>query len=307
MTTASGPQDASLSAATFLASISAESSTSFGSSNQSRASTSAPALPISAKVSLIDAQIDALEGRIEQAVTAHAAQLRERAASTRSVERDLNQLWRSINQTSSRLVTVGPQLAPIATEYHDALAQSSKQGLLISVLSDLLAATRHLERLEKLQQQSDLSALRAELPKVSELLQPFRSRSALQTLPAVVELQTRFGRLEKSITEADAASRSAASALQAAQQPQARVSLEKSTHESKEVSDAAPALSPALKVLEAARALIVARGSDDGWKEVRIELDAPRHRHRLPPYSNHTSKPADLQSIPTRIVSCVKK
>ncbi|SPO29176.1 uncharacterized protein UTRI_06125 [Ustilago trichophora] len=277
MSSTTSQQDASLSAASFLASISAESSTSFGSSTSAAtAASSAPALPISAKASLIDAQIDALKGRIEQTITSHAAQLRERAASTRSVDHDLNQLWRSINQTSSRLVTVGPQLAPTALAYHDALAQSSKQGLLISVLSDLLAAIRHLERLEKLLHQSDFPALRAELPKAAEVLQPLRSRSALQNLPAVVELRARFDRLENMCKEADSASRSFVT-VQATQQAPLRSSLDETAKDQKNTVsiDTAQALSPALKVLDTARALIVARGSEAGWKEVRIELDAP--------------------------------
>ncbi|SPO29853.1 uncharacterized protein UTRI_06125_B [Ustilago trichophora] len=287
-------QDASLSAASFLASISAETSTSFGSSAPAAtAASSAPALPISAKVSLIDAQIDALEGRIEQTITSHAAQLRERTASTRSVDHDLNQLWRSINQTSSRLVTVGPQLAPIASDYHDALAQSSKQGLLISVLSDLLAATRHLEKLEKLQHESDLSALRAELPKTTEIMQPFRSRSALQILPAVVELRARFDRLENKCKETDSASRSV-DTVQATQQAPGRSSLGETAKDQKDTAgtDTAQALSPALKVLDTARALIVARGSEAGWKEVRIELDTPAP----PPSAVLTAASATVQS-----------
>ncbi|KAJ1026273.1 hypothetical protein NDA16_002360 [Ustilago loliicola] len=274
-------QDSSLSAASFLASISAECSTSFGSTSNSAASF-APSLPISAKVSLIDAQIDALGGRIEEAVTSHADELRQRAASTRSVDHDLNQLWRSINQTSSRLVTVGPQLAPIASEYHDALAQSSKQGLLISVLSDLLAATKHLERLEKLQHQNDLTTLRAELTKAAELLQPFRSRSALQSMPAVVELTARFDRLKSRCKQVDVEARSRSTEAIAPRVPpaaQARASLQEGRSDHKETSSTtnatAPALSPALKVLEPARALIMARGSEGGWKEVRTELDAP--------------------------------
>ena len=289
MSSSAAHQDASLSAASFLASISAESSTSFGSTGAaSTAATSAPALPISAKVSLIDAQIDALEGRIEQTITSHTAQLRERAASTRSVDHDLNQLWRSVNQTSSRLVTVGPQLAPVAPEYHDALAQSSKQGLLISVLSDLLTATRHLERLEKLQHQSDLTTLRAELPQVAQVMQPFRTRSALQSLPAVLELQARFERLENKCKDVDAdpdtdtasasasGSRSFDTSLVQTDIPK-RNSLDKIAREQKEASSTSEtqSLSPALTVLESARALIVARGPVGGWKEVRIELDAP--------------------------------
>lgn len=273
-------QDSSLSAASFLASISAECSTSFGSTGSSAAS-SAPSLPISAKVSLIDAQIDALECRIEEAVASHADELRRRAASTRSVDHDLNQLWRYINQTSSRLVTAGSQLAPIASEYHEALAQSSKQGLLISILSDLLAATKHLERLEKLQHQNDLTTLRAELPKATTLMQPFRSRSALQSMPAVVELRARFERLESRCKQADeeVESRSVEPSAPTAAPAQPRASLEQShaNHQkaSDTANDTASALSPALKVLESARALIVARGSEGGWKEVRIKLDAP--------------------------------
>lgn len=275
MSVPTAPKDTSLSAASFLASISAESSTSFGSSTPATSATSAPSLPVSAKVSLIDAQIDALEGRIEQAITAHATQLRERAASTRSVEHDLNKLWRSINQTSSRLVTVGPKLAPIATDYHEALAQSSKQGLLISFLSDLIAATRHLEKLEKLQQQSDLSSLRAELPKAEQVMLPFRSKSALQDLPAVVELKTRFERLEKRCQEVDSTVRSV-NATTATSATQSRASLDASGEEKEDKTNATDKpLSPALQALEKARALIVARGSDGGWKEVRIELDAP--------------------------------
>jgi hypothetical protein len=69
-----------------------------------------------------------LEGQAEKEVIAHAEELRARATSTRAVDHDLNRLWLSINQTSSRLVTVGPQVAPKAIEYHDALAQSSKQA-----------------------------------------------------------------------------------------------------------------------------------------------------------------------------------
>ncbi len=178
----SGPasQDSSLSAATFLASISADSTVAFEPGTSSSAPGSAPALPISAKVSLIDAQIDALEGQAEKEVIAHAEELRARATSTRAVDHDLNRLWLSINQTSSRLVTVGPQVAPKAIEYHDALAQSSKQALLLSVLSDLLAATRLLERLEKLQTQSDPTALRSELPKVAQVMEPFRFSASSQ-------------------------------------------------------------------------------------------------------------------------------
>ncbi|KAJ1036360.1 hypothetical protein NDA13_000240 [Ustilago tritici] len=292
----------SLSAASFLASISAECSTSFASTNNSTAN-SAPSLPISAKVSLIDAQIEALESRIEQAVTSHADELRQSAASTRSVDHDLNQLWRSINQTSSRLVTVGPQLAPIASDYHDALAQSSKQGLLISVLSDLLAATKHLERLEKLQHQNHLSTLPAELPKTAELLQPFCSRSALQSMPAVLELMARLDRLSSKSRQVDSQplSRSLETSIPStASQAQARASLDNSRDDHKNpasTTTTGPTLSPALKVLESARDLIVSRGSEGGWKEVRIELDAPAPPPPPPPAAAPISEPSLRRSV----------
>ncbi|GAK67235.1 uncharacterized protein PAN0_017d5462 [Moesziomyces antarcticus] len=287
----SGPasQDSSLSAATFLASISAESTVAFEPGTSSSAPGSAPALPISAKVSLIDAQIDALEGQAEREVTAHAAELRARAASTRAVDHDLDRLWLSINQTSSRLVTVGPQVAPKAIEYHDALAQSSKQALLLSVLSDLLASTRLLERLEKLQTQSDLAALRSELPMVAQVMEPFRSRPALKTMPAIVELEKRFERLQTLSTETTAASTRASNATPQSPQPAPSDSAvaTQGAANAKEALQSEQALSPALKVLEAARALIVAGGPDAGWKEVQIELDAPA----LPPGAQTTATP----------------
>ncbi|CDW99302.1 hypothetical protein [Sporisorium scitamineum] len=270
-------QDPSLSAASFLASINAESSTSFGSDDAAAsAAGSAPSLPISAKVSLIDAQIDALETRIEQTITAHAPQLRQRAASTRTVDRDLNQLWQSINQTSSRLITVGPQLAPIASDYHDALAQSSKQRLLISVLSDLVAATRQLEKLEKLQQQLDTAKLKSQLPEAATVMQPFDSSPALRTLPAVLELRARFDRLQQACTDSNLTDRSS-NTEQPSPSSQAESTVKTSTAERKDASSTstAQALSPALKTLETARAIIVSRGPHEGWKEVRIELDAP--------------------------------
>lgn len=309
MNSTTGQQDASLSAASFLASISAESSTSFGSTAPDSAASSAPALPISAKVSLIDAQIDALEGRIEQAVTAHAAQLRERAASTRLVDHDLNQLWRSINHASSRLVTVGPQLAPVAIEYHGALAQSSKQGLLLSVLEDLLAATRVLEKLEKLQHQSDLSALRAELPRASEVLAPFRSRAALQGLPAVAELKARFERLRTKCDEAETASRTVEPS-KANPQTQIHATAAKGVNYTKDASATAPPppptpLSPALQVLEKARALIIARGTERAWKVVRIELDAPAPPPTiiLPPQESQNEPPkSTFDSLSERLL-----
>ncbi|CBQ70153.1 conserved hypothetical protein [Sporisorium reilianum SRZ2] len=278
MSASAARQDPSLSAASFLASINAESSTSFGSDDAAATSSagSAPSLPISAKVSLIDAQIDALETRIEQTITAHAPQLRQRAASTRTVDRDLNQLWQSINQTSFRLVTVGPQLAPIASDYHDALAQSSKQALLISVLSDLLAATRQLETLEKLHQSSDSSKLEAQLPEAAKVMQPFLSSPALENLPAVVELRARFDRLQDALADPKSAPRSS-STDQPIPSSQAESAPKSSTTQQRDAPSAttAEALSPALKVLETARAIIVSRNPQEGWKEVRIELDAP--------------------------------
>ncbi|KAJ1036248.1 hypothetical protein NDA18_000113 [Ustilago nuda] len=298
-------QHSSLSAASFLASISAECSTSFASTNNSTAN-SAPSLPISAKVSLIDTQIEALECRIEQTLASHADELRQSAASTRSVNHDLNQLWRSINQTSSRLVTVGPQLAPIASDYHDALAQSSKQRLLISVLSDLLAATKHLERLEKLQHQNHLSTLPAELPKTVELLQPFRSRPALQSMPAVLELMARFDRLSSKSRQVDSQplSRSLQTSIPStASQAQTRATLDNSRDDHKTpastTTTTGPTLSPALKVLESARDLIVSRGSEGGWKEVRIELDAPPPPPRPlpPPAAAPISEPSLRRSV----------
>ncbi|SNX87452.1 uncharacterized protein MEPE_06162 [Melanopsichium pennsylvanicum] len=292
-------QDASLSAASFLASISAESSTSFESSLSSSSAKSAPALPISAKVSLIDAQIGALEGRIEKTITAHAAQLRQRAASTRAVDNDLNQLWRSINQISSLLVTVGPQLAPTASNYHNALAQSSKQGLLISVLSDLLAATRHLEKLEQLQHQGDLSSLKAELPKVAEVMQAFHSKPVLESLPAIVELRARFERLENQSKEADLSPQSVG-AQSVAQQAVARSSLDGDAKGRKDTTTTVgvnPPLSPALEVLKKARSLITAKGSQGGWKEVRIELSAP-----VPPplFATNAAMPATQSSVDSK-------
>ncbi|GAC97868.1 protein kinase subdomain-containing protein [Pseudozyma hubeiensis SY62] len=269
-------QDASLSAASFLASINAESSTSFGSDATQSAASSAPSLPISAKVALIDAQIDSLETRIEQTITTHAAELRTRAASTRTVDRNFNQLWRSVNQVSSRLVTVGPQIAPTASEYHDALAQSSKQGLLISVLSDLLAATRLLETLEGLQGQTDSPNLKSQLPDAAKLIQPLISVPALGALPAVIELQARFDRLEKAISTSESASRDRGAQLTLRPDPVPAPSTDDvDQRKSVLTSNGPPALSPALKVLEAARAIIVSRGAEAGWKEVRIELDAP--------------------------------
>ncbi|TKY88017.1 hypothetical protein EX895_003113 [Sporisorium graminicola] len=269
-------QDPSLSGASFLASINAESSTSFGTNDAAKSEAgSVPSLPISAKVSLIDAQIDALEARIEQTITAHAPQLRQRAALTRTVDRDLNQLWQSINQTSSRLVTVGPQIAPIASDYHDALAQSSKQSLLISILSDMLAATRQLEALEKMQQQSDLPKLQTRLPEATKVMQPFSSSPALQKLPAVVELRARFDRLQQAC--ATTKSEPLPSGAERPVPPsQAGLTSKDSTAIGASTDQA---LSPALKVLETARAIIVSRGSQEGWKEVRIELAAPA----LPP------------------------
>lgn len=286
----SGPasQDSSLSAATFLASISADSTVAFEPGTSSSAPGSAPALPISAKVSLIDAQIDALEGQAEKEVIAHAEELRARATSTRAVDHDLNRLWLSINQTSSRLVTVGPQVAPKAIEYHDALAQSSKQALLLSVLSDLLAATRLLERLEKLQTQSDPTALRSELPKVAQVMEPFRSRPALKSMPAIVELEKRFERLHTPSAETTAAPTRASHATpQSPQSPPTDLAVATgSPLNAKDVPKSEQVLSPALKVLEAARALIVAAGPDAGWKEVQIDLDAPA----LPPGAQATTQ-----------------
>ncbi|EST07189.2 RZZ complex, subunit Zw10 [Kalmanozyma brasiliensis GHG001] len=269
-------QDAALSAASFLASIGAESSTAFGSDASTSAANSAPSLPISAKVSLIDAQIDSLEVRIEQSVSANADKLRERAASNRTVDHDLNQLWRSINQTSSRIVTVGPQLAPLASEYHSALAQTSKQGLLISVLSDLLTATRQLEALEKLQQQSGWSTLTAQLPEAVKSLQAFSSSAELQNLPAVAELRARFDRLHHQPTQTTSKARTA-EATQSAPTSQAQAISEGSTKEPEGATNSSETqtLSLASKVLETARAIIVSRGPEEGWKEVRIELDAP--------------------------------
>ncbi|KAJ9476046.1 Protein kinase subdomain-containing protein [Pseudozyma hubeiensis] len=269
-------QDASLSAASFLASINAESSTSFGSDAIQSAASSAPSLPISAKVALIDAQIDSLETRIDQTITTHAAELRTRAASTRTVDRNLNQLWRSVNQVSSRLVTVGPQIAPVASEYHDALAQSSKQGLLISVLSDLLAAARQLETMEELQRRSDSSNLKAQLPEVAKLIQPLVSVPALRALPAVIELQARFDRLEKVPSKSESASRDSGAQLPTHPDPASAPAMDDVNRwKSAPTGDEPPALSPALKVLEAARAIIVSRDAEAGWKEVRIQLDAP--------------------------------
>lgn len=269
-------QDASLSAASFLASINAESSTSFGSDAIPSTASSAPSLPISAKVALIDAQIDSLETRIEQTITTHAAELRTRAASARTVDGNLNQLWRSVHQVSSRLVTVGPQIAPVASEYHNALAQSSKQGLLISVLSDLLAATRQLETLEELQRQSDSSNLKAQLPELAKLIQPIVSVPALRALPAVIELQARFGRLEKVPSKSESASRDSGAQLPTHPNPAPAPATDDANQwKSASTGDEPPALSPALKVLEAARAIIVSRGAEAGWKEVRVQLDAP--------------------------------
>lgn len=286
-------QDATLSAASFLASINAESSTSFGSDVSTSAAKSTPSLPISAKVALIDAQIESLEARIEQTITTHAAVLRERAGSTRTVDRNLNQLWRSVNQTNSRIVTIGPQLTPIASEYHEALAQSSKQRLLISVLSDLLAATRQLEVVEKLQRQPESSTFKDQLALATNLMQPFRSSPALQNLPAVLELQTRLDRLEKESTKSSS-SRQSTNTIQEAPPDQVRATTTSSISKHMDVPnvDNTPALSPALKVLEAARAIIVSRDAQAGWKEIRIELDAPS------PPPPDTFIPAPQASLP---------
>lgn len=289
MSSSSAHGDVSVSAASFLASISAGSSTTVTHNDSTSAATSAPVLPMSAKVSLIDAQIDALEGRIEQAITTHADQLRARATATRPEDHDLIQLWRCINQTSTRSVTIDPQLAPIASGYHDALAQSSKQGLLISVLSDLLAATKYLEKLEKLQYQSDLSSLRTGLLKVQEVMQPFQSPSAFHNLAAVAELTARFERLETMCKEAGSVSSSARLAP-ADPVSTARSGLDQGDDHLKDASSpsATQTRSPALQVLDAARALIVARGPEAGWKEVRIQLDA----HAPPPAVQPAADPS---------------
>ncbi|PWZ03528.1 hypothetical protein BCV70DRAFT_18802 [Testicularia cyperi] len=265
----------------FLRSISADSSISYGNpdhpSAPSYSVSTAPVLPISAKVALIDAQIDNLELQIRKTITSQRDQLRQRVRSAHTVDRSLNQLWQSMCQTSSRLVALSPSLELVAFDYHQALVESSKQELLTEVLSDLLIATGLLERLETQLHRGDLEALQLDLLRKDDALRPLLSRATLRSLPAVAELHHRFVHLEKQLEEQRRPQRSTEASLPTLPTDSSfQGTNEKGAMARPQLGDDTETLSKTnarAEILDEARQIIISRGPHGGWQEVQIEIE----------------------------------
>lgn len=289
------------SAADFLRSISAESSISFGASTPTQDGSSArtvPELPISAKVSLIDAQIDNLEAQIQSTILAHSEQLKQRAVSSRKVKHDLNDLWQSINQTSSRLVAVSSEIVPIATQYHNALAQSQMSSLLVTVLSDLVSVLKQIEQLETKLQKHDLAGIEIQLPQVEAALTAIAEQNALQSLSAIIELQHRLQHIKTTHSSLSDASQ---------KPPDTPKTVEPGRWANEPISGSAAVSSSNSNALDRARKLIIAKGAEDGWKAVVVpspheivaapppqdlEEPAPPEAHPVPPMREGLIRPA---------------
>ncbi|EPQ27060.1 uncharacterized protein PFL1_05344 [Pseudozyma flocculosa PF-1] len=212
---ASDPTDV----AAFLSSINASCSLGHGSQQDGAAAASTPDLPISATVSLIEAQIDQLENAITSTIDQNRDTFTSHLDAGAKIEADLDHLYLATLEASDQIAGLAPAVSPALHDYNAALAQSTYQQWTIDAIDALLEATIQLEHAESLLSSGQVAALCKQLVPLRQSIaafenhtgsteQPgkaldlgFLSHAAKAPNPAVQELCRRVVQVESGLKE----------------------------------------------------------------------------------------------------------
>ncbi|PWN47004.1 hypothetical protein IE53DRAFT_277573 [Violaceomyces palustris] len=154
------------------------------SSSSSEPSQSAPKLPTSATISLLDAQIQTLQSQLSQALTSDRLGFKQKLENNHHAERRLETLWNQVSQISNATYNdqdLESNLRRSIRDYRDVLVESDHHRLLVDCLELVTQATSDLELAEAMLENDDLRALQPHLEKLKNSASKVGACKALAT------------------------------------------------------------------------------------------------------------------------------